>query len=554
MAGPSFSDDLIVRRVSRRQLLQGASAAGLATSTLWSRASFVTAAPIGTPDESATPESGGTWTIVATNEPDTLDPHKTGAAITQTILRNVCDPLIAKDLDGNYVPALATDWTVSTDGLTWDFNLRSDVTFHDGTPFNAEAVKISFDRIRDPETKSAGASSALGPVDSVTVTGDYSVQFTLSAPFAPLLDGLTNAGFLATVSPTALEQAGDDFGRKPISTGPYMVDEWRSGESIVLKQNPDYKWAPEFLHQDGPAYIDSLVYRVMTEEAAISAAFEAGEVNQISVPSVDVSRIKEDDQFWNVDVLRKGVVFIEFNVTKAPFDDLKLRQAVNYAIDKTAVFNAAVQGLAIPAYGFLPPSIAGYWPGIEDYAPSYDTAKAEQLLDEAGWTLNGDTREKDGEELKFTLYSLTSDSWSRGVQVVQSQLKDLGIQMDIQIFEFGTLLEKCQAGEHQAETMGYTYPIPDIVYLWFDSANIGSGLNLSHTDDPDLDALIEKSRTTMDEDERNLVFEDLQKYIVDRAIWAPLWIDNYTWAYDNSIQGALLHPDAYTIYFDAWLS
>ena len=110
------------------------------------------------------------------------------------------------------------------------------------------------------------------------------------------------------------------------------------------------------------------------------------------------------------------------------------------------------------------------------------------------------------------------------------------------------------AGEHQVETMGYTYPIADIVYLWFDSANIGSGLNLSHTDDPDLDALISKSRTTMDPDERNAVFEDLQKYVVDHAIWAPLWIDNYTWAYDKSIQGAQVHPDAYTMYFDAWLS
>jgi peptide/nickel transport system substrate-binding protein len=554
MTGPGYLDDSTMRRMSRRRLLQGASAAGLAAAAFGGPARTALGAPIGTPVEGATPESGGTWTIVATNEPDTLDPHKTGAAITQTILRNVCDPLISKALDGSYVPGLATDWTVSDDGLTWDFNLRSDVTFHDGTPFDANAVKVSFDRIRDPETKSAGASSALGPVSDITVSGDYSVQFTLSEPFAPLLDGLTNAGFLATLSPATIENDPDGIARKPISTGPYMVDEWRSGESITLKVNPDYKWAPEFMHQDGPAYIESLVYRIMTEDAAISAAFEAGEVNQISVPSTDVSRIKEDDRFWNVDVLRKGVVFLEFNVTKAPFDDLKLRQAINYAIDKEAVLNAAVQGLAIPAYGFLPPSIVGYWSGIEDYAPHFDKAKAEQLLDEAGWTLNGDNREKDGEQLKFTLYSLKSDSWTRGVQVVQSQLKDIGIGMDIQIFEFGTLLEKCQAGEHQVETMGYTYPIADIVYLWFDSANIGSGLNLSHIDDPDLDALISKSRTTMDADERNVVFEDLQKYIVDQAIWAPLWIDNYTWAYDNSIQGAQVHPDAYTLYFDAWLS
>jgi peptide/nickel transport system substrate-binding protein len=464
------------------------------------------------------------------------------------------DPLIAKDFDGKYVPGLATDWKISSDGLTWDFTLRSDVTFQDGTPMTADSVKASLDRILDPATKSAGAKSALGPVTSVTVTGPNAVQLKLSAPFAPLLDGLTNSGFIAILSQDAITKEGDNFGRKPVSTGPFMVDEWVSSDHITLKKNPNYKWAPGFLHQGGPAYLDTLTFRIITEDASRTAAFQAGEINEMGVPSTDVDAIKSADQYWTVDYLRKGVVFMEFNVTKAPFDDVQVRQALNYAVDKNAVLQAAVQGLGITASGFLSPSIRGYWDGITSYAPSYDKTKAGQMLDAAGWTLNGSNREKGGQPFKFTLYNLKTDAWDRAVQVIQSQFKDLGVQMEIQDFEFGTLLQKCQAGEHQAEMMGYTYPIADICYLWFDSANIGTGLNLSHDNDPKLDALIAKSRATLDATGQAQVYEDLQKYIVDQALWIPLWIDKYTEAYDKTIQDAKFHPDAYTVYFDAWLN
>lgn len=550
---PQVPGGFKLRRLSRRQLVQAVAAAGVAGAgaAMGGRAAW--AVPVGTPQAGLTPKSGGAWTIGITEEPDTLDPHKTGAAVTQTIMRNVCDPLIAKDFNGEYAPGLATKWTISEDGLTWDFTLRSDVTFQDGTPFNAAAVKTSLDRILNPATKSAGASSALGPVESVTVTGDNAVQLKLKQPFAPLLDGLTNSGFIGILSPAALQKEGDNIGRKPVSTGPYMVDEWRSGDRIVLKKNPNYKWAPPFLHQGGPAYLDSLTFRIITEDAARTAAFEAGEINEIGVPSTDVERIKEGDQYWTVDYLRKGVVFLEFSVTKPPFNDLQVRQAFNYAINKQTVLNSAVQGLGIIAYGFLSPSIWGYWPGIENYAPHYDQAKAKELLDAAGWKLNGKAREKGGQPFKFTLYNLKLDAWDRAAQVVQSELKDLGIQMEIQDFEFGTLLEKLKAGEHTMEMMGYTYPNPDIAYLWFDSANIGSGLNFSHDNDPKLDALIVKSRSTMDQSARAQVYQDLQKYLVDQALWVPLWIDKYTEAYDKKIEGAKFHPDGYTVYFDAWL-
>ena len=455
--------------------------------------------PVG-PAEEGEPQQGGAWTIGITEEPDTLDPHKTGTAITQAIMRNVCDPLIAKDFDGNYVPGLAEEWTIAPDGLTWTFVLRQGVTFQDGTPFNAAAVKASFDRILDPATQSAAASSLLGSAASTAALDDRTFEYKLKEGFAPLLDNLTNSGLLCPVSPDAVAKGGDDFGRKPVATGPYSVDEWRSGDRIVLKRNPNYGWAPPFLHQGGPAHLDELTFRIVTEDAARTSAFEVGEIDEIGVPATDVQRIKESDAYYTVDYLRKGVVFLEFNVTKPPFDDVRVRQAINHAVDKQEVLAAAVEGLGQVAHGFLPPSIWGYWPGVEQYAPGYDPERAKALLAEAGWadTDGDDVLDKGGQPFRFTAYNLTLDSWNRAAQVVQSQLRDVGVEMELQNFEFGTVLDKLKAGEHQAEFMGYTYTEPDIAYLWFHSANIGTGLNFSHYRDPKLDELIVRGRQTLD--------------------------------------------------------
>ncbi len=511
------------------------------------------AEPIGPPDTGEA-QQGGEWTIAITEEPDTLDPQKSGTAITAAILDDVCDPLIAENFDGEYVPGLATEWTISPDGLTWSFVLREDVTFHDGTPMNAAAVEATFARALDPATKSPIAGSLLGPVESARATGDFTFELKLREPFAPLLENLTDDGRLCILSPQALAQAGDDFGRKPVGTGPWMVYEWRSGDRIVLKQFPNYNWAPPFLHQ-GPAYIETITYRIMPEEAARMAAFEAGEVDQTAIAPTDVERIKADDAYYVAEFLRKGVVFLEFNTTQAPFDDPKVRAAMNYAIDKTDVLDAALEGLGQVAHGFLPPSLFGYWPGIEQYAPAYDPERTKALLAEAGWTDsdgNGDL-DKNGQPFQFVAYTLPTDTFTRTAQVVQSQLKGLGIEMEIQTLEFGALLDQLKAGDFQASFMGYTYEEPDIAYLWFHSSNIGTGLAHSHFRDQRLDELIVQARSTIDPNERAKLYEELQRYITDQALWVPLWINFNYIGLNKRIHNAQLHPDGDIVLFDAWV-
>ncbi|MGC4105894.1 MAG: ABC transporter substrate-binding protein [Thermomicrobiales bacterium] len=513
------------------------------------------AAPVGEPAEGAEPAVGGSLTVRAVELGDTMDPAKTGSAQVSTTLRLVGDTLIAKDYDGNYVPWIAESWDISEDGLTWTFQIREGVTFHDGTPLDADAVKFTFDRILDPATQAVTAAGLVGPMVSTKAPDATTFSFTLSEPFAPLLQFLTSSN-LSIVSPTAVKAMGDDFGRKPILSGAFMFDEWREGDRVVLKRNPDYAWAPEFMHQDpAGAFIEQITYQSITEDASAVAAFEAGEIQQLSLPATDISRFEGTQDYWIVTYERKGIVTFAFNVNVAPFDDPELRKALMGAISKDDVLDAAVEGYGFPAYSFLSPGIFGYWDGMADYAPPFDPDATVAALEALGWAdSDGDgIVEKDGAKLSFTALNLPNDSFGRAAQVVQAQFADVGVEMIIQQMEFATVLEKISSESHQAVFMGYTYQDPDIAYLIFDSSQAGAGINLNAVRDPELDALINEGRSATDPEARAAVYETMQKYVNDQGLFIPLWYDSYYLAFQKSIRNANFHPDNYTVYYDAFV-
>lgn len=513
--------------------------------------SVVFGTPIG--DEGGDPVDGGELVISISELPDTLDPHKTGAAVTSTVLRQATDPLIRKNLEGEYVPGLATEWSISDDGLTWTFKLREGVTFHDGTALNAESVKASFDRIIDPETNAVSARTAVGSMSSTEAIDAYTFSFTTDEPYAQLLENLTGA-LLSPVSVAAANEMGADFGQTPVGTGPWMVEEWRTGDRIILRKNPDYNWGPDYFHE-GPAHIETIVFQSIMEEASRVAAFETGETHQLSLPAIEIPRFTETGEYNVVNYLRLGAVFFEFHINAAPFDDILVRQAMNHAIDPAEVMSAALEEYGVVIHGFLPPSLFGYWDGIVDYAYDVDPEKAKAVLAEAGYTeTDGDGYlVKDGARLSFTLLNLPTDAWGRAAQVAQSQLKAVGVEMLIQNMEFATLLDEAKAGNHQAIMMGYTSSGPDIAFTWFHSTNAGTGLNMSHIKDDDLDAMIEAGRTEMDLDARAEIYADIQRFLVDQAVWVPLWADQYYIAFNKRLKNASFHDDGYAIYFDAWI-
>lgn len=537
-------------KLTRRNMI-AASAASSGMFLAGPGRSVVFGAPIG--DEGGEPVDGGELIVSISELPDTLDPHRTGAAVTSRVLRQATDPLIRKNFDGEFVPGLATEWEISEDGLTWTFKLREDVTFHDGTPFNAEAAKANFDRILDPETNAVSARTQVGSMSSTEVIDEYTFSFSTDEPFAPLLNNLSSA-LLSPISVTAANEMGSDFGLTPVGTGPWMVEEWRTGDRITMRRNPDYNWGPADMHE-GPAHIETIVFQSIMEEASRVAAFETGETHELSLPAIDIPRMTESGEYNVVNYLRLGAVFFEFNIHAAPFDDILVRQALNHAINPIDVMSAAIEEYGQVIHGFLPPSLFGYWEGIVDYAYDFDPEKAKEVLAEAGFTeTDGDGYlTKDGQRLSFTILNLPTDAWGRAAQVAQSHLKDVGVEMQIQQMEFATLLDEAKAMNHQAIMMGYTSSDPDIAFTWFHSSNAGTGLNMSHIKNDDLDAMIEAGRTEMDLDARAEIYADIQRFLVDQAVWVPLWADQYYIAFNKKLKNASFHDDGYAVYFDAWM-
>jgi peptide/nickel transport system substrate-binding protein len=529
--------------------------AAAATTAPGTEATPTTAAEAPTPTQAAggDAQTGGTWTLVLAQEPDTLDAHKTGAYVSGVVHRYIGDALVAKDVEKELHPGLSENYEVSDDGLTWTFTLRDGITFHDGATCDANAVKACFDRAIDPATVSAVTIGQLGPIDSVNVIDAKTVEFVHKEVFALFLDNMAHP-VTSIINAEAATAAGDQYGRNPVCTGPWKFVEWQAANQIVVERFADYNWGPDFAH-DGPAYIERLIFRFMPEPQTLVTAFEVGEVNQIEIPQPDIQRIKDTGQYETIEFYRPGATFIEFNVTKPPFDDVHVRRALNYAVRREPLLEIGLEGYGQLLYGPLPPSIWGYWEGMEDYAYKHDPEKAMEEFAEAGWTRQGNgPLMKDGQPFTFTIVHSGNEPANKATQVLQSQLQEYGIDMQIQTFEFTTLLADLKAGNYEVSVIGYAYASPDILHIWFHSSNINTGLTLSHYSNPELDRLIEASREEIDPDKRLVIYEDIQKLIVDNAIWIPLWAASTTYGLHKRIAGHYVHPDGHLHLFEAHLT
>ncbi len=501
-----------------------------------------------------TAKPGGAVTIALTEEPDTLDPQRTSTQVASMILHYAGDTLVSKDPQGKIVAGLASTWTVSKDGLTYTFKLKPNVKFQNGDPLDAAAVKASIQRAVDPSLKSPITAGYFEQLAGITTPDKTTVVIKLKKPSALFLENMADSR-ASIIDAKSAKTAGDQFGRAPVLSGPWMVSKWESGTQIILKRNPNYSWGPAYVHK-GPVYLDQLSFRVIPDAATQVSAFKANDVQALTtVPPNDVDPLKSSGSYSLNKAIRTGVgLFLEFNTTKAPFNDARVRKAFNMLLNKDALVKVVLKGQGIPACGPLSPSLRGFWQGMCGYAPKYDVKQALALLAQTGWKPGpNNTLQKDGKPFEFTLYTAPIDTWTQSAQLVQAMLQQAGIKMNIQKYEFGTLLDKTKAAEDQAHFMGYTYPNADIVYLWFHSDNDKTGLNLSHFKNAGLDKLIDRSRTSTSESERMTTYQDIQKQIVDNALWVPLWInENYT-AVQPNVKGVKLSYDSSLILNDAYL-
>ena len=229
--------------------------------------------------------------------PSGIDPHVNASSELGIPLTSVYDPLVWRAPSGEFVPGLAESWEISEDGTEYTFYLRSDVTFHDGMPFDAKAVQVNLERIVDPETKSQKAAFMIGPYEGCEIVDDYAVKVRMSEPFAPFLDALSQV-YLGMASPAALEKWRADYQFHQVGTGPFIFKEYVPKDHLTLVRNPDYNWGPSFFQHRGPAYLEEIKFRFYEEPATRAPALESVDVHIVGeIPPQDVARLEADGRF-----------------------------------------------------------------------------------------------------------------------------------------------------------------------------------------------------------------------------------------------------------------
>lgn len=478
------------------------------------------------PKEPAQEEASGEKTLIVAELSDAaqLDPQKgTDIPSANVYHGKVYEGLVAQNQKMETVPLLATEWK-QIDDLTWEFKLREGVTFHDGAAFNAEAVKKSFERILDPNTASP-RKKLFDMISEMKVIDEYTIQFVTAYPYAPLLANLSHYS-AGIISPTAIDQYGDDLGLHPTGTGPFVFDSWTPGSEIIIKKNPNY-WGNE-------PQLDKIVFQVIPEDATRIALVETGKAHIAEpVPVDDVQRIESSDvmALYRTDGL--GIDYLGFNTEKEPFTDVRVRQAINYAVDVDAIVQGIYNNVGTPATAPMGPGVWGHNPNVKNYP--YDINKAKELLADAGYP--------DG--FKTTIW--TNDNKARvGVaEVVQSQLKGIGINAEIKVLEWGAYLEATEKGEHDMFILGWSNMTGDADYnqfFLFHSDARGKMGNNTFFSNERVDELIDLGRKETDPTKRLAIYAEAQEIEMQEAPMIFLRNDERLAVISKDVQGFWIHP------------
>lgn len=439
-------------------------------------------------------KTGGTLNVGISSDAPKLDPAVSSSLYDRQVFASIFDKLVDLDENGKIVPMLAQEWKVSDDQKSYTFKLRQGVKFHDGTDFNAEAVKFNFDRNMDKNSTRRGE---LATVDKVTVVDPYTVKVDLKQPFAPFLSVLTDrAGMM--VSPEAAKKAGQDFMNNPVGTGPFVYKERVKGSTITLEKNPNY-W------QKGLPKVDKVVYKVFNDSNVALANLKSGQVDLTDkLPAKELDNLKNDTKISVINEASYGYQGMHLNVTKAPFDKKEIRQAVDLLIDRDAIIKVAINGVAQPQHSPFAPKQFAY--GDSDKAEKPNLDKAKELLAKGGKP-NG---------FDFTLKISTSPTNALVGQMIQNMLKPAGINVNLEKVEFGTLLDQLQKGNFEAGTTGWSgRPDPDgNIYDFYVT---GGSQNYAKYSNPQVDKLLNEGRGNSDEAKRKADYDSIMKILLDEV-------------------------------------
>lgn len=472
--------------------------------------------------------AGGRTDLIVAHGADatTMDPQDSNDQPSGRVFRHIFEHLVDFDADMNVVPKLATEWEIDDAGLVWTFKLKEGVKFHNGEEFTSEDAKFTLDRY----IETSRLANMLELVTSVDIVDDYTIELTTSEPFAALLPHLAHNS-APMMNKKAVEESGDNVGLEPVGTGPYTLDEWVSGDNIVLKRYEDY-------HGDKPA-METIKFIVIPEANNRTIALETGEVDVIyQVDPEDHARIDEDDDLVFFEAPAFSIQYMGINTGKEPFDDVRVRQAINHAINKEQIIEVILRGAGTPATQVLNSSLLGHNPDIEGY--EYNPEKAKELLAEAGYP--------DGFDAE--LWTNDNQVRVRMTELIQSDLKEVGINVELSTIEWGAYLDRtAQPGEADLYMLGWSISTADPdqgIGGLYHTKNFGQGGNRSFYSNPEVDRLLdEAAKETDDVEQRGKLYQEAQKILVDDAVSFFSYWDTYNAGLQTYVEGFRIAPTGF---------
>ena len=516
-----------------------------------------TPAPAGTeaaatPAPSTAAASGGSLIFGGNQEPAGLDPWSAITVDASQVTGQIYEQLLylpAGKLEP--VPGLAESWTNNPDFTSFTFKLRPGVKFQNGDPLDAAAVVAHFDRLKNDTTQIPNAISAAmklvyaGAVadDATTVTLNFnkpqpSMLLTLADPNT----AITDAKYVA--------EMGADAPRKPMGSGPFRFVDWTQGVEIKLERNPDWTWGnADYYGTSGPAKLDTLTFRYLNDAQTRTAALESGDVQFIDlVPFQNLGSLRTNPDLKVLGVPLPGLPQGNWmNTQIPPFNDLAVRQAAQYALDRSAVISTVYFDLVKPAYGPLTPDFTDYIPTAETMYP-FDKAKAASLLDGAGWVPDAATgiRFKDGKALSVRI--LENRGWNDWVTVLQDNLRDVGFDAQVVTEEGGGYYAAAGSQKYEMPAMGSVDTNPVQVMSYSTASQLAGGVNGFGTD-PKIEAMYQAALTEIDPVKRSAIVKEWQTYLMEQSYWLSVFQFQFFSAFDANLTGLTTDGTGFYKYF-----
>ncbi|MFC8450134.1 ABC transporter substrate-binding protein [Kitasatospora sp. NPDC057223] len=513
--------------------------------------------------DTAAPREGGTL-VFATgdDEPTCLDPQNRGNMAQALLGQQFLQSLFYQDEKGEIRPWLAASWEAAPDGLSWTVKLRTDVVFSDGTPLDAAAVKANIERVQDPATLSSTGRLALAKVASVQAPDTSTVVIKLSTPDSALLESLSQV-WLPIESPAGFTRGLAGNCEQPIGTGPFQVQNWARQDAVTLVRNPHFNTPAPGAAHTGPARLDKIVWRFVPDSTTRFAALQSGQVHVIDTIAPQHAVAAKSDPALSVTIAsRPGEpVELELNTRRAPFDDLKVRQAFFASADIKSALASVYIGTVSQATSLLSSATRHAVPAT---AQAYDPAKAAALLDEAGWS-GRDTagyRTKDGKRLTAVLpYSAFIPLEAAVYEQIQATALKSGFEVKLQPLETAAWWTVNNTWDYDAIPVYYTKNSADVLRITYHSAANADAkpgtyhANTVHLANPELDALLDQASQVSDDARRAELYKQAQQLITAGAYTLPVYEQQTRLGQRSNVHGLRLAPSlALPDLYDAWIS